>query len=163
MLSAADFEKALSLKPCAKSMHFFVHHLPPEALTVAARLIQRAKLSTPPLDAPRRVVDNSVLSERGSRAPKSQPLEPLVLLGMVVPKRHAKRAVTRSLLKRHIRATFGEQLRLAGLGCGGWVVRLRLPFEREKFGSAQSVALAAIMRHELTELMKRAGAVGDAV
>lgn len=81
---------------------------------------------------------------------------------MVVPKRHAKRAATRSLLKRHIRATFGEQLRRAGLGGGGWVVRLRLPFDRAKFVSAQSMALAAVVRAELTELMVRVGTVSEA-
>ncbi|MFG5410316.1 ribonuclease P protein component [Piscinibacter sakaiensis] len=74
-------------------------------------------------------------------------------LGMVVPKRHAKRSVTRNLVKRQIRAVFddvglaGE--RAAGLRPGLWVVRLRAPIDRSRFPSAASDALRRAMRDEL--------------
>jgi len=69
---------------------------------------------------------------------------------MVVPKRHARRAVTRSLLKRQIRAAFGRQGRLPG---GLWVVRLRAPFDRTQFRSPASDALRAAARAELATLL----------
>ena len=49
-------------------------------------------------------------------------------LGCVVPKRHARRAVTRSLLKRQIRGAFDRHA--AALAGGLWLVRLRAPFRR---------------------------------
>lgn len=74
-------------------------------------------------------------------------------LGMVVPKRHARRAVTRTLLKRQIRAAFAAA---AGMPPGLWVVRLRSPFDRQKFPSAASDALRQAARDELAQLLDRA-------
>jgi len=74
-------------------------------------------------------------------------------VGAVVPKRHAKRSVTRALLKRQIRAAFAER---PGMPPGLWVVRLRSPFDRQKFPSAASDALRAAVRAELTQLLDRA-------
>ncbi|ANH70857.1 hypothetical protein ABE85_23265 [Mitsuaria sp. 7] len=73
-------------------------------------------------------------------------------LGYVVPKRHAKRAVTRTLLKRQIRAVFGD---LPELPPGLWVVRLRMPFDRKQFPSASSEALRAVARAELLQLTRK--------
>ena len=74
-------------------------------------------------------------------------------LGMVVPKRHAKRSVTRSLMKRQIRAVIaGTSAALSG---GLWVVRLRAPFDRAVFPSAASTALQAAVRAELDQLLQR--------
>ena len=75
-------------------------------------------------------------------------------LGLVVPKRHAKRSVTRSLLKRQIRASFGRHA--AGLPGGLWLVRLRAGFAVAEFVSAGSVALARAARAELDGLLDRA-------
>ncbi len=76
-------------------------------------------------------------------------------LGMVVPKRNARRAVTRNLVKRHIRAVFGDSLRGARLATGVWVVRLRCPFDKALFESAKSDALAHVVREELADLLGR--------
>ena len=73
-------------------------------------------------------------------------------LGAIVPKRHAKRAVTRTLLKRQIRAAFND---LPGLPAGLWVVRLRMPFDRKLFPSASSDALRAAAHDELAALVGR--------
>ena len=74
----------------------------------------------------------------------------------MVPKRHAKRAVTRNLLKRQIRAAF---VRHAGLLPGGlWLVRLREGFVPAQFISARSRALAVAAREELDGLLGRAAA-----
>jgi ribonuclease P protein component len=71
-----------------------------------------------------------------------------------LPKRHAKRAVTRNLLRRQIRAAV-EQLQPA-LAPGLWVVRLRAPFDRRQFPSARSTALRDAARAELGQLLQRA-------
>ena len=73
-------------------------------------------------------------------------------LGYVVPKRHARRAVTRVLLKRQIRQIFGEA---EGLPPGLWVVRLRAPFDVRQFPSASSDALRAAARAELLALTRK--------
>jgi len=75
-------------------------------------------------------------------------------IGCVVPKRHARRAVTRSLLKRQIRATFDRHA--ASLPGGLWLVRLRAGFPVSEFPSARSLALAQAARAELDGLLSRA-------
>ena len=76
-------------------------------------------------------------------------------LGAVVPKRHARRAVTRSLLKRQIRAAVERHA--GGLPAGLWVVRLRAPFDRHTYRSAASQALRDAARAELDGVLARAG------
>jgi ribonuclease P protein component len=74
-------------------------------------------------------------------------------LGLVVPKRHARRAVTRNLLRREIRAALTA--RCAALPGGLWVVRLRSGFDRSRFRSAASDALRQAARVELAALFDR--------
>lgn len=75
-------------------------------------------------------------------------------LGAVVPKRHARRAVTRTLLKRQIRSVVDAR---AGALLGGlWVVRLRAPFDKARFPSAASDALKLCAREELESLLTAA-------
>jgi ribonuclease P protein component len=71
-----------------------------------------------------------------------------------VPKRCARRAVTRTLIKRQIRAAVERHA--AGLPSGLWVVRLRAPFDRTVFRSAASDALRAAARDELDTVLARA-------
>lgn len=75
-------------------------------------------------------------------------------LGTVVPKRHARRAVTRNLLKRQMRAVVQDQA--GSLPPGLWVVRLKAPFEKQQFPSAASAPLRALARNELATLLQRA-------
>lgn len=75
--------------------------------------------------------------------------------GCVIPKRHARRSVTRNLLKRQIRAAFDRHA--ARLPAGLWVVRLKAPFAPGQFPSAASAALRAAARAELDTLLARAG------
>lgn len=74
-------------------------------------------------------------------------------LGCVVPKRHARRAVTRSLLKRQVRGAFERHG--AALPRGMWLVRLRQAFALAEFPSARSVALQRAARSELDQLFTR--------
>ena len=75
-------------------------------------------------------------------------------LGMVVPKRHARRSVMRSLIKRQIRSAFQRSAQT--LPAGQWLVRLRAPFAKTEFVSAASKRLAKAARVELDQLLARA-------
>lgn len=147
-----DFERVLARPSRARSTHFALHHLsavPAPSAWVSAQLrTAQAKLST------------------GGAQTTHTPVEPCpssapegCWLGMVVPKRHARRSVTRQLLKRQVRAAFAER---PGMPPGLWVVRLRSPFDRQKFPSAASDALRAAVRAELAQLLDRAMKSGAA-
>lgn len=140
-----DFERVLGHQSRARSAHFALHHLPahpaPSAWHAARLRTAQAELST----GQPQVVHNPV--EQDPPAPEG------CWVGMVVPKRHARRSVTRQLLKRQIRAAFAER---PGMPPGMWVVRLRSPFDRQKFPSAASDALRQAARAELAQLLDRA-------
>jgi ribonuclease P protein component len=72
-------------------------------------------------------------------------------LGAVLPKRLARRAVTRNLLRRQIRAAL--QRHQASLPGGLWLVRLRQGFARTEFVSAASDALRRAARAELDQAL----------
>jgi ribonuclease P protein component len=74
-------------------------------------------------------------------------------LGIVLPKRLARRSTTRNLLRRQIRQAM-ERHR-PGLPAGLWVVRLRAGFAREEFVSAASDRLRHAARAELDRLLQR--------
>jgi len=80
-------------------------------------------------------------------------------VGAVVPKRHARRAVTRSLIKRQIYAA-AERHR-DRMAPGLWIVRLRSPFARAEFASAASTALVRSARAELDHLLGAAVALAS--
>lgn len=66
---------------------------------------------------------------------------------VAVPKRFARRAVTRSALKRQMRSAMTRHARsLAGRAC---VIRLRAPFPPAQYVSAASAALVGEARGEL--------------
>lgn len=79
-------------------------------------------------------------------------------LGLVVPKRHAKRSVTRSLLKRQMRTVMAAQA--DSLPPGLWVLRLKAPFDRKLFTSPASDPLREAAGDELLQLLQRAAARG---
>ncbi|MEN9539526.1 MAG: hypothetical protein RLZZ126_1761 [Pseudomonadota bacterium] len=74
------------------------------------------------------------------------------MIGVVIPKRWAKRAATRNLIKRHIYTMFVA--RSTQLAAATVVVRLRRPWEPAQFPSAQSRALAVAVKHELAGLVQ---------
>ncbi|MET3465721.1 ribonuclease P protein component [Variovorax sp. 1133] len=77
-----------------------------------------------------------------------------VWLGAMVPKRWARRAVTRNAIKRQIYSVSAESG--AGLPRAAHVVRLRAGFDRKEFVSASSDKLKAAVRAELRQLLARA-------
>jgi ribonuclease P protein component len=142
IVRSADFERVLGKPSRARSSHFAVHHVAasPSQPSKPTRALSTAEgeLSTG---------DAQQLHTAVDEAPPEG-----CWLGAIVPKRHAKRAVTRSLLKRQIRQAFDGQPQLPP---GLWVVRLRAPFDRKQFPSASSDALRAAARGELLQLVDR--------
>ena len=76
-----------------------------------------------------------------------------VWMGAMVPKRWAKRAVTRNAIKRQIYNVSAEFESI--LSVRAYVVRLRAGFDRSTFVSANSSALKEAVRVELQELFLR--------
>ena len=78
-----------------------------------------------------------------------------VWLGAMVPKRWARRAVTRNTIKRQVYAV--ASLFEAQLPAAAHVVRLRQAFDRSRFKSATSEPLKQAVRAEIMQLLKHAG------
>jgi ribonuclease P protein component len=79
-----------------------------------------------------------------------------VWMGAMVPKRWAKRAVTRNTIKRQIYSVSADFE--SALATAAHVVRLRAGFDRVQFASATSEVLKTAVRHELQQLFARAAA-----
>lgn len=143
IVRSADFERVLETPSRARTAHFAVHHLadapsrpgPPRPKALAG------ELSTGQAPNSDRSVDES-----------SSPVPALsgCWLGTVVPKRHARRAATRNLIKRQIRRAAAAA---PALPAGLWVVRLRNPFQKSDFPSAASDALSVAAADELASLL----------
>lgn len=72
-------------------------------------------------------------------------------VGVLLPKRWAKRAVTRNAIRRQIYEVARQ--RAASLPQAALVVRLRSEFSRQQFVSATSDALKRAVRAELEQLL----------
>lgn len=139
VVNKPDFDRLLAVRSAARSAHFAIHHVdgapsPRQPLRYQA---PESKLSTghQPVGSPD--VDN---------------FQAAIWLGCMVPKRHARRAVTRTLVKRQMRQAFEGSRE--GLPGGLWLLRLRAPFQRLLFPSAASGALRLAVRDELASLLK---------
>jgi ribonuclease P protein component len=82
-------------------------------------------------------------------------------LGFVLPKKQARRSVTRSLIRHQAREALRRHAPAVlahgryGFEIDAWVVRLKTPFDRQQFPSAASKALQTAIRLELDELWSR--------
>jgi ribonuclease P protein component len=83
-----------------------------------------------------------------------------VWVGAMVPKRWARRAVTRNAIKRQI-YTVSATASEGSLPRAAHVVRLRAGFDRKAFVSATSDRLKAAVRAELQQLLARAAVAGE--
>lgn len=114
---------------------------------------------TPHFALHRLVLDAALPALAGAEAeaPSAAPLPlfsmPDVWLGALVPKRWARRAVTRNAIKRQIYTVAGE--RCLRMPQAGYVVRLRTAFDRKVFVSATSDQLKRAVREELQQLLAR--------
>ncbi len=134
--SRQQFQVAMAGSPVAKTAHFALHRSPLDGM---ADPVRNAGSADP------------------ARAAAARPLFPVTApwLGVVLPKRWAKRAVTRNAIRRQIY----ESVRpLTGqLPAAVHVVRLRAGFSRDQFVSASSDVLKRAVRAELQQLWSRAG------
>ena len=105
------------------------------------------RVALPPVEA---VQQNAPTPGPGSFRPQALFALQDVWIGALVPKRWAKRAVTRNAIKRQIynvSAAFESRLPQAA-----HVVRLRSTFDRQQFASATSDHLKQAVREELQQL-----------
>jgi ribonuclease P protein component len=128
----------LSAPAVAKTAHFVLQAAPAEPVL--------QKLPTAVAPDQTESVDNSVFLSPCAPRPNA--------FALVVPKRHAKRAVTRNLVKRQMR----EALRRC---CTDWcgrdlLIRQRSAFISSQFRSAASDALRQAVRGELDLLFEQA-------
>jgi ribonuclease P protein component len=122
----AQFQALLACKPLARTEHFVMHRMD---LTMSNE-------SAGPLVAPDQPF------ARGG-----------LWVGAMVPKRWARRAVTRNLIKRQIYSIAEQQLDSSGNAA--YLVRLRTAYDRVQFRSAASDALRITVRHEIEQLFAR--------
>jgi ribonuclease P protein component len=127
----AQFEAAMAGGTVSRTPHFVLHRAP--------------------LAAPSDTAGPGSARSQGLFVVQDEPW-----IGAVVPKRWARRAVTRNGIKRQIyavSAAFAPRLPAAA-----HVVRLRMDFARAQFASAWSDALKQSVRAELLQLFERASA-----
>ena len=132
----------MSTPPVLKTAHFALH--------LAAPREGAAVASCAPADA-------SAPTAAGARQ-KGMAARPLFTgagpwVGVLLPKRWARRAVTRNTMRRQIYAVAQDHAQ--GLPQAALVVRLRSGFDRQQFVSATSDALKAAVRGELLQLFGR--------
>jgi ribonuclease P protein component len=138
----SQFQAVLAGGTVARTVHFALHR----AGLVLAGAESGADGATKPVDpAEARLCD--------------------VAMGAMVPKRWAKRAVTRNTIKRQIYSVGAEFESILSLAAH--VVRLRASFDKTQFPSATSDMLKTTVRCELQQLftnaaVRRPGSVQDA-
>ncbi|MDD2711444.1 MAG: ribonuclease P protein component [Simplicispira sp.] len=132
----AQFQAAMAGGTVARTAHFALHRLALDASNAALLPLAHTDGAAP-----------------------AHPPQPLfsaadVWLGAMVPKRWARRAVTRNTIKRQI---YSVAMGLdSPLLVAAHVVRLRSTFDRKHFVSATSEALKEAVRAELLQLFARA-------
>ena len=128
LLTRNQFQAVLAESTVAKTSHFVLH---------------RCQLCAP-----------GVVSMSALHSPLKKPLflHQSVWLGAIVPKRWARRAVTRNAIKRQIYSLGVDGL--ANLSPAAFVIRLRKNFSRTQFVSASSTKLNLAVRAELHELFQ---------
>ena len=162
----AQFQAALAGGTVARTPHFALHRCELSAAPVlpdGARASKAARATTPLTSTTSATADVAVSevpkAEKAEQAEKARSAAPLfnidaVWIGAMVPKRWARRAVTRNAIKRQsYQISAGCE---AGFMQAAHVVRLRAGFDRKQFVSASSDALKAAVRAELDQLFARA-------
>lgn len=156
-LQSADFQQALGTRPVARSAHFTVHFAVP---SLARKTPRSGGDATPPIAL-------DVELSTGPADPQVEPVDEVRThhrvwrLGLVLPKRMARRSVTRSLIKHQARELWrlhAPALEQAGWlnelqPVGNWVLRLKAPWPVKDFPSAASEPLKQAVRAELLAML----------
>ena len=137
----AQFQAAMSGGVISRTAHFALHRLVLESAESAAAITSIGPGSLPSAQGPQ-----ALFVVPGQSYPQ-------LWLGPLVPKRWAKRSVTRHAIKRQVYAVAQDfATQLDSLPKAAFVVRLRAGFDRKQFVSATSDALKAAVRGELQQL-----------
>lgn len=136
-----QFQAAMAGGTVSRTAHFALHRLALHTDEVVADQAS-AMPTTGPGSLPSKQGPQALFSVQG------------VWLGAMVPKRWARRAVTRNTIKRQI-YTVGAAFE-AKLPQAAHVVRLRAAFDRKQFVSATSDQLKHAVRAELQQLFGHA-------
>ncbi len=148
--SRAQFQAVLAGSTVARTPHFALHQL---GLPVVVAQPRQAAASAVVVALPELAVAEPHPPKRA--APELFPTQGM-WLGAMVPKRWARRAVTRNTIKRQVYAVadgFEPTLPQAA-----YVLRLRAAFDKKQFVSATSELLKQAVRSELQLLLTRASA-----
>jgi ribonuclease P protein component len=145
MQRSADFETVLAAQVRARSAHFAAHHV--------AQMPSHGARGSDPVKITKLSTDDPEVCAQPVDEPVSQAADQC-WFGAVVPKRHARKAATRNLLRRQIRAAMERHH--AVLAHGLWLVRLRAPFDARRYRSAAPDVLRVAARDELDALLTRA-------
>ncbi len=133
----AQFQAVLSGQIVSRTAHFALHRLDLS--------VPNEPLSSPPTTGPVSERPQALFGVGGSVGG--------VWMGAMVPKRWAKRAVTRNTIKRQVYTlSAGNEWNWSQ---AAHVVRLRSGFDRKQFISATSEQLKHAVREELIQLMSR--------
>ena len=127
----SQFQTVLAGDTVARTAHFVIHRARLDVIAVVPRLAQAA-------------VQPSFAS----------PVPCGAWIGAIVPKRLAKRAVTRNAIKRQIFCASAHAE--SALPAAAHVVRLRSSFDKTHFVSASSEKLKLALRQELQQLFAKA-------
>lgn len=129
MTQRAQFQAVLAGQTVARTAHFVLHRKPllPDAANAADALFPPCPVNT---------------------------TEPMAWIGAMVPKRWARRAVTRNAIRRQVYTLAnGAADQFTG---AAHLVRLRAGFAKTEFPSASSTALKTAVRTELQQLFNKA-------
>ena len=140
-----QFQAAMAGGTIARTAHFALHRL----VLPAASVGSDATSPSGPGDLSARQAPPALFALDG------------VWLGAMVPKRWARRAVTRNAIKRQIYAVAATHE--PHLLSAAHVVRLRATFDRKQFISPSSDVLKQAVRAELIKLFARAQAADQAL
>jgi ribonuclease P protein component len=146
-----QFQAVLAGGVVSRSPHFALHRLGLPQLSVANTGNSHARADSPSRihAASESALPSSVSAPAPLFSPSSEPW-----LGAMVPKRWARRAVTRNAIKRQVYTVCGGLTSRFGTDVA-YVVRLRSTFDRTKFVSASSDVLKHAVRLELLQLIAR--------
>jgi ribonuclease P protein component len=123
----AQFQQLMAYPPVARTQHFVVHRGYGKAATAPS-------------------------PEAHTHAHQVVPLQGLCM-ATLIPKRWAKRAVTRNAVRRQIMAAFGNAQK--NLMPVPHLVRLQSSFDTKAFTSASSTALKNEVAQEVAQLLNR--------
>lgn len=148
-----QFQAVLAGSVIAKTEHFVLHR---NGLEATAPTVPKAgPESAKELSSRKTIPDNGTAAPAETPAPALFPVRD-IWIGAMVPKRWAKRAVTRNAIKRQIYNVSADSMQ--NYPQAAFLVRLRREFSRKEFLSATSPQLKEAVRHEVQALMKAGAA-----